>query len=153
MTLHSPYGCGVLTCRSYALSPRLWLLYQMMLTILRVQICTNIDHEGQSGNWFCMSRIVCWQHYVLGLFFIYSGTSLWLMTAKGLEKFVCDIKVSIHYIKILFHIVYIVYILAFVVLLQNKHTSLCWKWWKFNKCPASNKRPPWISAHSQGPKI
>ena len=78
----------------------------MMLTILRVKICTNIDHEGQSGHWFCMSRIVCWQHYVLGLFFMYSGTSLWLITAKGLAKFVCDNKVLIHYIKILFHIVY-----------------------------------------------
>ena len=29
----------------------------------------------------------------------------------------------------------------------------CWKWWKFNKCPALNKHPPQISAHSQGPKI
>ena len=26
------------------------------------------------------------------------------------------------------------------------------KLWKFNKRPASNKGPSWISAHSQGPK-
>ena len=33
-------------------------------------------------------------------------------------------------------------------------TLLCHlKCWKFNKRPASNKRPPRISAHSQGPKI
>ena len=29
----------------------------------------------------------------------------------------------------------------------------CWKWWEFNKRPASNNHPPWVSAHSQGPKI
>ena len=32
----------------------------------------------------------------------------------------------------------------FLVLLQNKLFTY-WKWWKFNKRPASNKRPPWKS--------
>ena len=47
-----------------------------------------------------------------------------------------------------------VLILPFVDLLQNKHTTLDEKWCgKFNKRPASIKRPPRISAQSQGPII
>ena len=46
-----------------------------------------------------------------------------------------------------------VLLLAFIVLLQNEHTSLAENGENLNKRPASNKRPPRIRAHSQGPKI
>ena len=41
---------------------------------------------------------------------------------------------------------------SFIVLLQNKLFTY-WKWWKCNKCPASNTRSPRICAHLESPKI
>ena len=46
-----------------------------------------------------------------------------------------------------------VLLLPFIVLLQNRHTTLAENVEKVNKRPASNKGPPQISAQPQGPEI
>ena len=46
-----------------------------------------------------------------------------------------------------------VLLLPFFDLLQNKHTTLAETIGNLTNRPASNKRPPRISSHPQGPKI